>query len=73
MTQKYTQQDVLTYLKNFVSDCGSRAEAARRMEITPPYLGDLLLGRREISDTIAHKIGFKRIQMSEEWFEKAEA
>lgn len=47
---------LLVDLKTYVGT-KSAAAVAREIGITPAYLGDVLHGRREISDALVEKIG----------------
>ena len=49
------------HLQRIVNERGSQAAAARHLGIAPSYLGDLLRGRRRISDRILKKLGLRRI------------
>jgi plasmid maintenance system antidote protein VapI len=58
---------VLTELKYFVNSCGSQKEAAKSLGISTQYLNDLLRSRRNISEEIAGKFGYKA-----EWVRRGE-
>jgi hypothetical protein len=51
--------EYLNELKAFVEAAGSQAAAARKLDITAAYLGDILKGNRTISDRMAEKLGFE--------------
>jgi hypothetical protein len=55
------QIDPLERLRAFVAKYPSQAKAAAALEISGPYLSDLLSGRREISDAILGRLGLRRI------------
>lgn len=48
-------------LKRLVKNSNSQADAARQLEISQPYLIDLLRGRRNFSEAMADKLGFRRV------------
>jgi plasmid maintenance system antidote protein VapI len=48
-------------LQAFVAKYPTQRSAAEALEISGPYLSDLLSGRREISDAILARLGLGRI------------
>lgn len=48
-------------LQAFVAKYPTQRAAAEALEISGPYLSDLLSGRREISDAILARLGLGRI------------
>ena len=48
-------------LWNFVKRHGTQTKAADVLGITQGYLSDLLHNKRDITDTILEKIGYRRI------------
>jgi hypothetical protein len=50
-----------TVLRKLVKECGSQKAAARKLRISAQYLNDVLQGRREMSEALASKLGFKRV------------
>lgn len=50
-----------TELKRRIGIEGSQKNAAAVLGISPAYLSDILLGRREISATVAAALGFERL------------
>ena len=48
-------------LRAFVDKHGTQIKAAAAMGITQGYLSDLLRNKRDITDTVLEKIGYKRI------------
>lgn len=53
--------DPIEYLRRVVQVHGSQRRAAEAMEISEPYLSDLLHGRRECSKVILQRLGLRRI------------
>lgn len=47
-------------LKQMVRKEGSQRAVARKLGISAVYLGDILLGRRGISDNVAAMLGYRR-------------
>ena len=52
--------DPLEHLKRLVSQYPTQAAAARALEISQPYLTDLLYGRRRFSERMLAKLGLGR-------------
>jgi len=50
---------IINELKLFVVECGSQKEAAKSLGISTQYLNDLLRGRRNVSEEIASKFGYR--------------
>ena len=42
-------------------DAGSPAIAADELEISRQYFNDMIRGRRDISDNVARKLGYRRV------------
>jgi len=53
--------DPIQVLRAFVQKHGSQAAAARRLNISEPYLCDLLYGRRAVSENIQKKLNLRTI------------
>lgn len=60
MSDILTQAEMRDKLRVFVAGFPSQYKAAEELGITPPYLNDLLQGKRNISSTIAEKLGFTK-------------
>ena len=58
MPKVLTQVEMLDTLRKHVAEFPSHAAAARSLEITAPYLHDILQGNRKISEKMAQKLGF---------------
>jgi hypothetical protein len=56
-----SQSELLRVITELVERWGSQNNVAARLGITPQYLSDIRLGRREISDTVAEKLGYERV------------
>lgn len=48
-------------LRAFVATHYSQKRAAHTLAISPQYLNDILRGHREPSETVAAKMGFRRV------------
>lgn len=48
-------------LIRFVGECETQQEAARKLNITPQYLSDILKGRRALSPVIAKFFGYRPV------------
>lgn len=53
-----TSADLIQKLKLFSP---TQKATAEELGISPQYLGDILAGRREISDRVAKALGFRRV------------
>ena len=53
-------QKMYIELVKFVSRAGSQKEAARMLEVSEPYLSDVLRMRRDITNTISQALGYKK-------------
>jgi DNA-binding transcriptional regulator YdaS (Cro superfamily) len=53
------------HLERLVDELGSQAAAAQALGIGPSYFGDLLRGRRNVSDRVLTKLGLRRIVVRE--------
>lgn len=60
MSDVLSQAEMRDKLRQYVAQFTSQARAAEELEITPPYLNDLLQGKRNISSAIAEKLGFTK-------------
>lgn len=52
-------------IREIVKEEGSQYAAAKRLDVSPQHLGEILRGTRSISDSVAKKIGYKRVVMFE--------
>lgn len=48
-------------LRKLVSELGSQKAAAKRLGFTPSFINDVLQGRREMTESLAAKLGYKRV------------
>lgn len=58
-----THEKALELLRLLVKKYNSQSEAAQEIGITQQYLSDILNGNRQISDTVAQKLGYHRVVM----------
>ena len=56
-----SKEKAIELIKKIVHEEGSQFKAARRLDISPAYLGDIIKGNRPISASVAQKLGFKRV------------
>lgn len=54
-------KEPLAVLKSFVSKYPTKRAAAQALDISAPYLTDLLYGRRKFSEAMLAKIGLRRM------------
>ena len=60
-----TQDELRGHLEEAVRKAGTQTAWARRHRISVAYVNDLLRERKEFSDTIARKLGYRRVVMYE--------
>jgi predicted transcriptional regulator len=58
-----THDKALELIKRMVRDEGSQIAVAKKLDITPSFLSDILRGRRTIPDSVAQKLGYRRVVM----------
>lgn len=56
-----SQEKAIELIEKIVAEGGSQVKAAKRLDISPAYLGDILKGNRPISESVAQKLGYKRV------------
>lgn len=59
----FTQHDLLDEIAALVDRLGTRTLTARHLQISLPYLSDVMLGRRIISSNLAEKLGFRKVTL----------
>jgi plasmid maintenance system antidote protein VapI len=52
-------------LRRFCDTFRTRADAAKALGISAPYLSDLCNGRRDVTDELLEKLGLRRIVVKE--------
>lgn len=48
-------------LRKLIDTLGSQKAAADKLGFTPQFINDVLKGRREMTEALAGKLGFKRV------------
>lgn len=61
-----SHDDALNLIRDIVKRNGTQFAAAKELDISPMYLSDILKGKSAISDTIARKLGYRRVIMFEQ-------
>lgn len=56
-----TQDQILKTLRDLVQEKGSQTAVAQVLKVTPQHVGDMLRGRRDVSDKIARRLGYEKI------------
>ena len=56
-----TETDMRNILLQMVYDEGSQKATANALGISPAYLGDILSERRNVSNELANKLGYRRV------------
>ena len=66
--------EVLFALRRFVNQKGSQVAAAKELGFTRSYLSYILSGKRQITQEVAEKLGYQRVDLYEKspWKEKEE-
>jgi plasmid maintenance system antidote protein VapI len=70
--KKYTEQEMVAFLERLIEAWGLRA-TARHLDISAPFISDVIKGRRGFSSNLAVKMGFNRVYVKVEpqvWFER---
>jgi plasmid maintenance system antidote protein VapI len=57
------EKEMFNLLKEFIEERGTQRIAARDLGISQPYLSDILLRNRDVSDPVARKLGFTKVTM----------
>ena len=60
-----TQEKALNIIREMVASEGTQVAVAKKLDISPAYLTDILMGIRPISDNVARKLGYKRVTVYE--------
>lgn len=61
MANTIDHKQALELIKQLVKDKGSQLKAAKHLDISPQYIGDIIAGNREISGNVAAKLGYRRV------------
>lgn len=48
-------------LRTIILELGSQKAAAKKLGFTPSFINDVLQGRREMTEALAAKLGYKRV------------
>jgi hypothetical protein len=59
-----THEKALELIRGMVKEKKSQIAAAKHLDISPAYLSDILAGKRDISDSVAHRLpphGYRRV------------
>jgi hypothetical protein len=59
MPRTFTESDVIEAIRIEVSETSLR-QTARRIEVSAPYLSDILRGNRGVGEKVAEAFGFER-------------
>ena len=61
-----SKEKALELIKDMVKEKGSQVAAAKELNISPAYLADILNGNRSISESVAQKLGYRRVVVYQE-------
>lgn len=64
-----THDQMLNRLSEFVVECGSQKEAAKKLKVSPGYFNDMIHGNRAISEGVGRYFGFQRRVIFEQVWE----
>ena len=56
-----SQEKAIELINRIVKEKKTQVEAARYLDISPAYLGEILRGTRPISGRVAGRLGYKRV------------
>ena len=65
MPEQIDQEEALKLLKEYVGQCKNQRTAAMYLNISAAYLGQVLAGKKDISEYVASGIGYTRRLMYE--------
>jgi transcriptional regulator with XRE-family HTH domain len=65
----YSADDVVDIIRKRTKESSLR-QTARDLGLSASYLSDILLGRRDVSETVAEAFGYKREVVTEHKFTK---
>lgn len=56
-----TKQELIEHLRQLVEEAGSQRELAKRLGVSAPFIGDVLLGKREPAPKMLKALGLRRV------------
>lgn len=63
-----TYEQALEIIRGMVDEFGSQKAVAEHLDISQAYMGDILAGKRDISDQVARRFGYRRVVFFEKLF-----
>ena len=60
-----TEEEARALIRKMVEEEETQDKAAKKLKISPAYLSDILHGRRDVSDSIAQMLGYRKIKVFE--------
>jgi plasmid maintenance system antidote protein VapI len=54
-------ENVYKALAAFIKEAGSQKAAAKKLGISNPFMSDLVLGNRAMTDRVAEQLGFVKV------------
>ena len=61
LKEEITHDEILEIIRAMVRDWGSQKQVASHLQISNAYISDILNGARDVSDTVARRLGYKKI------------
>ena len=58
---KVEDQELIELVRQFVKDCGTQANAAKKLGVSQPYIGELLRGSRLPGPKVLKAMGFRKV------------
>jgi plasmid maintenance system antidote protein VapI len=59
--EEITQEEARKLVRNLVDELGTQTAAAEALKVSKTMVSDILSGAREVTDNIAHKLGYKKV------------
>lgn len=59
--QEITHDEILETIRQMVSKWGSQKAVADHLKISNAYMSDILAEKRDVSDTVARRLGYTKI------------
>jgi plasmid maintenance system antidote protein VapI len=59
--EEISNTEILSIIRQMVDKWGSQKKVADHLGISNAYMSDILAGNRDVSDTVARKLGYKRV------------
>lgn len=61
VNESMTKSELLQHLRRLIDEAGTQKDLAVKLGVSPTYLGDVLLGRKEPGKKLLDALGFERV------------